>query len=63
MIERSRSSGLMPGLRLERVADAVHGPHHAGAELAPQAADVGVDGAVAGAVALAPHLGEQLVAA
>ena len=51
-----------PRLRLERVADAVHGPHPLGAELAAQPADVGVDRAVPGAVAPAPHVGEQLVA-
>ena len=45
-----------------RVPDAVHGAHDVVAELAAQRAHVRVDGARAGAVAVAPHLAEQLLA-
>src|SRR4051812_41171092 len=59
LIELSRSSGR---IGLERVADPVHRAHVARPELAPQPAHVGVHGALAGSVAIAPHVGEELLA-
>src|SRR5919108_2599257 len=57
-----RSVGL-GGTRLDRVPDAVHRPEDAGPQLAPQRPDVGVDRPPTGAVAVAPYLHEQLLAA
>jgi hypothetical protein len=45
------------------VARAAGGADHVGAELAPQAAYVGVDGALAGAVLVAPDLSQELLQA
>src|SRR3954462_13720517 len=59
LIELSRSSGR---IGLERVADPVHRAHVARPELAPQPAHVGIHGALAGSVAIPPHVREQLLA-